>query len=184
MSSRLLFFFSILMALLMILLIDRNEAPDKLPSARTVPLPEYIAVDPVTVQYDSTGAINHHFRGSLFTHYPEKGTTEVLDPEIVLYREKSHPWQVNSKKGLIYNNGETVVLEGSVAIRQQGENSTTELLSEQLTLTPADKYAQTDKPVIINTALSHTEATGMRAWLDREYIELLSKVTGHHAFQP
>ncbi|MCB1615548.1 MAG: LPS export ABC transporter periplasmic protein LptC [Pseudomonadales bacterium] len=183
MSSRLIFFLTLLLAAVVSLLVNNNRKLPQQTTQSTNQYPEYIAVEPVTVQFNDQGLINHNFRGRLFTHYLESATTEVLEPELVIYRDADEPWHLRANKGSILENGETVLLNGDVQLWQtRSDIRQTELATEMLILKPQDKYAETDKPVMIKTLSSQTQATGMKTWLDKEYIELVSGVSGHHEF--
>jgi LPS export ABC transporter protein LptC len=54
------------------------------------------------------------------------------------------------------------------------------LRTERLRVIPDDDYAETDKPVTMQTDRQQVQANGMRAYMANNQIQLLGEVTSHY----
>ncbi|MDZ7808820.1 MAG: LPS export ABC transporter periplasmic protein LptC [Arhodomonas sp.] len=70
-------------------------------------------------------------------------------------------------------------LTGSVVLHRDPPRPL-RLSTEVLRLEPARDYAETDRPVTLESPDSRLEGRGARAWLDEQRVELLANVRGHH----
>ena len=72
-----------------------------------------------------------------------------------------------------------MLLLGEVEIWREGESGQRELeiLTQDLRVLPETQYGETDKPVVIRTPNSESKSVGMRAYLEKRRLELLSQVT-------
>lgn len=144
--------------------------------------------DAKSTSFDAEGKLAYTFKAAETRHYqvnPKKQSgkdyTEFTSPYMVLHHDPTNPWYVQAKQGKAKKNGTIVELWGDVIAWQidtQGKRS--ELTTTYLRLKPEQQYAETDKPVMIDTAGNKTQAVGMKAFLQQDRIELLSRVRGIH----
>lgn len=144
--------------------------------------------DAKSTSFDAEGNLAYTFKAAETRHFqknPKKQTakdyTEFTSPYMVLMHDPANPWYVQAKQGKARKNGTVIELWGDVIAWQidaNGERS--ELTTTYLRLKPEQQYAETDKPVMIDAAGSKTRAVGMKAFLQQDRIELLSRVRGIH----
>lgn len=110
--------------------------------------------------------------------------TNLSAPRVRLFQSpNTEPWHITSEHGQITNNGETITLWGNTKVWKTNEDlQRSELTSERLVVRPEQQFVETDKAVMLMTTGSTTRATGMRAYLKEDKIELLSNVRGTHEF--
>ena len=133
-------------------------------------------------QFASDGELAYQSRAFSIVHYPEADHTLLDAPRLTLYREEEAPWEVSALSGRIIGGAglldagllsgtataqsarETVELQDDVVVqrRRPGEGFI-ELHTEALTLFPGREYAETERPVIIDTQSGRTTAEGLRA---------------------
>ena len=142
-------------------------------------------------QFASDGELAYRIRAFSIIHYPEADRTLLDAPRLTLYREEEAPWEVSALSGRIIGGAglldagllsgtaaaqsgqETVELQDDVVVqrRRPGEGFI-ELHTEALTLFPGREYAETERPVIIDTQSGRTTAEGLRANLGAGTIAL------------
>ena len=141
-----------------------------------------------TRSFDDTGKLAYTFDAATTQHYqknPKRQTakdyTDFTSPYLVFYNDPAHPWHVQAKEGRARKNGTIIDLKGDVvAWKLDADGSRSELTTTYLRLKPEQQYAETNKPVMIDSAGSKTRAVGMKAFLQQDKIELLSRVRGIH----
>jgi lipopolysaccharide export system protein LptC len=149
--------------------------------ARDLGEPDLLMETAEISQFARDGGLAYRIRAIAIVHYPEADHTLLDAPRLTLYREDEPPWEVSAESGRIIGGTglldagpevttstapgrETVELEDDVLVqrRRPGEGFM-ELHTEQLTLYPGREYAETERPVIIDTQSGRTTAEGLRA---------------------
>lgn len=149
--------------------------------------PNNIVSDHTSRHFNEQGKLNHLFIASEVRHYQvhpkrqtEKDYTEINQPRLTLFRENAPPWRIISDTGHASANSSVITFEGNVMVWQEdpttGQRS--ELTTSKLVVKPDQHYAETDKPVMILAPDSTTSAVGMKALLNQDKIQLLSRVRG------
>jgi lipopolysaccharide export system protein LptC len=166
---------------------DPREAPierilDDAPQAvRDLGEPDLYMETAEISQFSRDGVLAYLIRAAAIVHYPEAEHTLLEAPRLVLYRDEEPPWEASARQGRIIGGTglldagpggagdtppgrETVELEDDVLIqrRRPGEGFM-ELHTERLTLYPGREYAETERPVIIDTHSGRITADGLRA---------------------
>lgn len=137
--------------------------------------------------FNEAGALNHLFLADQVRHFqvhPKRRTkkdyTEIERPRLTLYSDNTSPWKITSDTGHASANNSVITFEGNVIVWQKdpetGQRS--ELTTSKLIVKPNRHYAETDKPVMILAPDSTTSAVGMKALLNQDKIQLLSRVRG------
>ena len=103
-------------------------------------------------------------------------------PEITYFVDSGAPWQLRAEHGRAWNNVEDVHLQGEVTIRRSrsDDNLPANVDTSEVFLQPEQRYAETDEHTVYWREDARLEGIGLRAWLDREYLELLSDVRGRY----
>lgn len=166
---------------------DPRETPiervleDPPPTARDLGEPDLFMETAEISQFSRAGELAYLIRAVTIVHYPEAEHTLLEAPRLVLYRDAEPPWEASARSGRIIGGAglldvgpghasaaapgrEIVELEDGVLIqrRRPGEGFM-ELHTERLTLFPGREYAETERPVIIDTHSGRTTAEGLRA---------------------
>jgi lipopolysaccharide export system protein LptC len=153
------------------------------PAAVTRGAPDYYVHDFVVSAMDEAGHLRDRLRADTLYHFPLEDASELARPSMELYREDAPPWRIDAEEGRIYGQGELVLLLGEVHIRRAASPQTgpaVEVLTRELRVRPAERYAETDQPVTLLRNGTRIDAVGMRANLLEGRLELLAAVRGRH----
>jgi lipopolysaccharide export system protein LptC len=131
---------------------------------------------------DMTGQIKHRLQAKMMVHYPDDGSTELVQPLLEVYNADTQPWHVKSERGWVSARHDLVLLQGEVQIWREtaaGQREI-EVLTSDVRVLPDDRYAETAQAAIIRAPRTEYHAVGMRAWFNENRLELLKQVRGHH----
>lgn len=149
--------------------------------------PSNIVTDHTSRHFNQAGKLNHLFVANEVRHFQvhpkrqsEKDYTEITRPRLTLFRKDAPPWKIVSDTGHTTANSSVITFEGNVMVWQvdPATGHRSELTTSKLVVKPDQHYAETDKPVMILAPDSTTSAVGMKALLNQDKIELLSRVRG------
>lgn len=148
--------------------------------------PDYTMENFIITTMGATGAPEHRLQARYMAHYPDDGSTELTAPQFTLYERDDGPWQVSAGRGWVGGGQKFVVLRDNVLVEnpQAGPGKAMRMTTSELEVLPDDKFAQTGQPVTLRSQNALTHAVGMRAYLDEERLQLLSKVKGTYAPEP
>jgi LPS export ABC transporter protein LptC len=119
---------------------------------------------------------------SKLVNFTQNNTTKFEDPFIIHYVDNAPPWHISAKYGQAMHGTEKIILTQQVKIRQlPGPNShNVTFTTTQLTYHTKTSIAETDKPVTIIQPGSVVHAIGLKADLNKGYVNLLAKVKGQY----
>lgn len=154
--------------------------------------PANILINPINRSYNEEGRLTSAFKAAETQYFqvdPKRITqsdfTHITQPAMTLYNPQRPPWNLTADSGKISNNATIIKLSDNVRLWHSDElNQTSELTTSYMVLEPKRQYAHTDKPVTIRSVNEITQATGMKAFLKEERIQLLSNVRGIYEPQP
>ena len=90
------------------------------------------------------------------------------------------PGDLRADKGHILADRNIIQLTGNVVARTRGDIQTPISISTEYLELNTDTYvANTDRDVVIEYTNNKILATGLRAWLKEERLQLISNVNGH-----
>ncbi len=152
------------------------ELPQKAADGRKVP--DYYVENFTATTLDQSGFPSRRLDAAYMAHYPETDTHELTDPYLVLFAELATPWHVRSERGWVSPDGEEMLLLGKVHIWRNNESGERHLdiRTEDLRVLPGTEFGETEKRAVITTPSSESRGLGMRAWLGKSRLELLSEV--------
>ncbi|HSS64775.1 MAG TPA: LPS export ABC transporter periplasmic protein LptC [Gammaproteobacteria bacterium] len=153
-----------------------TEPPERAEGARQ--RPDYYVENFTATTLDLTGFPTRRLDAAYMAHYPETDTHELADPYLVLFAELATPWHVRSERGWISPDGDEMLLLGKVHIWRNDESGErqVDIRTEDLRVLPVTEYGETDERVVITTPSSESRGVGMRAWMGKGRLELLSQV--------
>jgi lipopolysaccharide export system protein LptC len=164
--------------------LDRLGPKTEAPTRSASHVPDYYVENFTTTTMDENGFPRRRVTADYMAHFPDTDTHELSNPQMVLYRESKTPWYIRSERGWISSNREVMLLLGKVHIWRDnaaGERQL-DIRTEDLRVLPNSDYGETDRPVVISTPTSESRGVGMRAFLGKSRLELLSEV--HTVYAP
>lgn len=149
--------------------------------------PDAIMEDAFTQQFNQQGDIEYTLSSKQIRYFDDTendtGIVEYDQPKLIFFGDvESATIVLSAQSGISDDDGETIELSDNVQIIQEAENDQqNQLTTESLTIFPAKKLAETDKPVMITEPNGTTTATGLKADFNKQSFELLSNVRGNYA---
>ena len=131
-------------------------------------------------QFDETGQLTNHLFTPELQHVPANNTHELKTPQIVIKQLNEPDWKIESNHAQAIHGGEQIKFTGNVVVHQDEKGN--KLNTEELTYFAKQKLATSSTQVQFKQPGSTVNSTGMRAYLDKKYIQLLSQ--SHATFEP
>ncbi|KUJ83255.1 LPS export ABC transporter periplasmic protein LptC [Microbulbifer flavimaris] len=160
-----------------------ESPPEQLLGKRPTPKEYNRAADLVireakTRHFNTEGTLAYRVDADSITYFQfaRRDRANLDKPRIVFYQGESPRWRTESRKGVAHNNGQRVVLRGDVNIWELPETDGIHLQTPAITIKPRQEYAETDKIVKITAGANRTEGRGLRAFLKKDRVEILSEV--------
>ncbi len=116
---------------------------------------------------------------------PGQGGVRIEQPTLDWYQPdgQTREWRLQAEQGWGAADQQTLRLEGAVTmirLAYSGKSPMT-ITTRDVVIRPAQRYAETAAPLHLTTPDGELQATGARAWLDQQRLELLSEVRGVYA---
>lgn len=130
-------------------------------------------------KYNADGSLYYKMQSTHITHNENNDIALVTQPIMKLYAAQNVQWNVTAERGKVYNHQQAIDLIDNVAISKYESNNNTpalRLTTQLITLHPEDNTFATDEHVNIKTDTTHTTATGMKASMENNRIQLLHNV--------
>lgn len=142
--------------------------------------PESFADNAVYLAFDDKGQLTSELQSPRVEEFSQNNLAHMQQPRAKLYSKDSRvPWLLRADRGTYNLKSEVMQLDGQVAVtRPLPDQPPAQLHTSSLTLDNARGIVHTDAPVTIKDANGITKAVGMRAWVDKRVLELLSQVRG------
>jgi lipopolysaccharide export system protein LptC len=123
-------------------------------------------------QYGEAGTVRYRLESAEVLHYDAEGLTRLTAPALTLNRAPQSPWLARAGEGFVKetdaasgNDGEVILLRDDVHLEQQEPNRI-EIAASTLSIYPDRQFAETDRPVIIDSASGRISAVGMSGDLE------------------
>ena len=131
------------------------------------------------VRTGETGQVLYRVQTDEATQIDEDGIIE-MDLVRVSYEPLTEvPWDLRADKGHILPDRNIIQLTGDVVAKTRGETQAPIRISTDFLELDTDTYiANTDRDVAIDYTNNRIFATGLRAYLKEERLQLISKVNG------
>jgi lipopolysaccharide export system protein LptC len=97
----------------------------------------------------------------------------LKSPQIKISQANQPDWQIHANLAHATHGGKEITFTGNVIIQQDQKGN--QLNTEELTYYPDQKLALSPATVQFKQPGSTVHSQGMRAYLDKKYIQLLSK---------
>ena len=167
-------------------------APQKLPTAATSDVkperfPVFFIEGIEALQFDDAGHLAYQFNASEAKHFqsnPKKPSpddfTEIQEPGFNFFKGDAQPWHLTALRGTSTQNGEKLALDDNVTAWQKLVEGETRIDTQQLTLYPAQQFAESDKAVIITYPRTVYRGEGLEVDFKQQVFTLLANVKGTH----
>lgn len=155
-------------------------------SASSAPQPSTIIDDAQLDSFDETGRKVRQLNGKRITYFDADKRSLIETPHLyVLHlndnKKSETPWEVTADKATAYQTSSIIDLYGNVTLFSNATlGGPTRIMSEYLHVNTERELAHTDKAVTIHARNSVSQAVGMQADLEHDYLQLPSRVKEIH----
>ncbi|MBL8259731.1 MAG: LPS export ABC transporter periplasmic protein LptC [Candidatus Competibacteraceae bacterium] len=140
------------------------------------------------VRMNAAGLREYVVEAPRLTQLPGPLGTRIERPVLDWYQPdgETREWRLQAERGWVAADQKTIRLEGAVVMTRAADSGKTpvEVTTRDLLVRPGERYAETAAPARAVTPGGELRAVGVRAYLDREQLELLSEVRGHYEPSP
>jgi len=130
--------------------------------------------------FDQHGDISTQLHAQRLEHWAGEQAARLIQPRLSIRDRQQRLWRVHARSGRIYPANQPLLLEQEVIMRQEPENDGLLLQTTRLRIDRNGDSVETDEAVVLQAGSWHFTATGMRANLSRQRLELLAQVRGIH----
>ena len=162
-----------------------EQAPEKpQPTASNNTIPDSYMENFTTYVMDKDGNLRHEMRASYMEHFSSSDHSNFVAPEFIFHRSDNSKWTMSADKGTAKNGTEEITFLGKVIITREQldkDDTTLTIHTDELLVRPDDSYVETDKLITITSGKHSIKSTGIRAYIKKGRLELLSRVRGVYA---
>lgn len=173
--------------LLVLAMLSREEAGKnqlRVPGTTddTLARSDYYMEGVVSRHFDQHGHLSHVLSAPRIDHFLAEKRSRMQQPAISLIRADGTPYELHAALADAEHGTETVRLQQDVTLSRAGQGAVAPLRmeTEQLQIDLRARSAETPGPVRFVSSTGTVSATGLRANLVTEQIELLAKVQAHY----
>lgn len=141
----------------------------------------YYVNDATLTGTDDDGHILYRVTAATVQQTPADGSVSLQTVAVNYDPAAQVPWTLRADTGRIPPGGKMIELSGNVvAATREADSPAATIRTDYLEFDPGTDVATTDRKVVIEYAGSTVHATGLRAMLRQDRLELLSDVTGQY----
>jgi lipopolysaccharide export system protein LptC len=141
----------------------------------------YYVNDATLTGTDDAGRILYRLSAATVVQTPADGSISLQSVAMNYDPAGQAPWTLHADTGRIPPGGKMIELSGNVvAATREADSPAATIRTDYLELDPDTEVATTDREVVIDYAGSTVHATGLRAMLRQDRLQLLSDVTGRY----
>lgn len=145
--------------------------------------PQYVVDGLEVYATGEDGRPKHRLRARRLLHFDDDGSTELELPRLTLYDPEAPPWEVESERGWVSEDGNLVRLHGQVTINRAGDsvNRPVRILTSDLEVEPDREYAETAQHVEVYSNQDWVRSDGAQVWFSEPMrVKFLSNVRGRY----
>ena len=153
------------------------------PSAKKTPQsaePDFYLSNTTSIEFDPSGQPRYRFNAKRLEHFPVGDYTLVESPDITLFHDDGTPWYISANQGRASSGNENIKLWDNVVILRDTPKDPLQMNTRTLTIIPTKDMAETKQDIEILGKRGKVEATGMKAYINENRMELLSNVRVWH----
>ena len=140
--------------------------------------PDYYMDNFRTFNMEQDGTLKNRLQAEYMAHYPDDDTIELVRPVLEIPRANSPSINIIADKGWVTPDNEVILLTGNVNLWQNDAagNKRLEINTSDVRILIKQEYAETDKPSTIIGKDTTVTATGVKAYLKENRLQLLNNV--------
>lgn len=175
----------LLLAVLGLWLQQQEDQGARQPQNDAAAVMDYSMSDFEITAMDANGRPKHRLRGVSMMHYAETDYAELVQPHLEIYREQGGPMLLDAELAMVYQGGESVLLQGDVKILRQNQDNRpdTELRTRDIWFYADREIAETSEVVTIQDGIGITTARGMKIDTRAGSVHLLAAVRGEYVLE-
>lgn len=152
-------------------------------------VPEWFGIDVRVIEMNELGYPKREFHAEKMVHYQAQNMTDLFKPHFTLFNEKNEPWHLEGEKGRTFHGKRTTDIDRldlwkNVTLWQQTPARPTRMTTSTIAIFPEQEFAQTDQAVALNQPGQLLTGVGLKAYFDKQSVQLLSQVRSEHAQKP
>lgn len=141
----------------------------------------YYVNDATLTGTDDEGHVLYRIHAATGLQTPVDGSFDLHSVSVNYDPTGQAPWTLSADTGRISPGGKMIDLSGNVvAATREADRPATTIRTDYLEFDPRTDIATTDRKVVIEYAGSIVHATGLRAMLQQDRLQLRSDVTGRY----
>ncbi len=146
---------------------------------------EYMTHFLVTV-FTPEGSLKNKLTANYWAYQPETQGSTLTTPHIIIYKPDGSLWTIDAERGFIKqpNIGiiDQIIFNDHVVINRPATSEfiPMTLETDELLYQPSKEYAESDQFVVMTKPGLKISGIGMRAFLDRGFVELLHNVKTYY----
>lgn len=131
---------------------------------------------------DKQGKVKMKIDTPRLLHYKENDLSKLYKPQVILYRNSTHPWFITAQKATALQGINQVDFINEVVIHHPADEGSpaTLIRTKLLSVFPEEQIARSDQVVSMEQPNLRINATGMYADIGKGDIKLLSATRGEY----
>lgn len=154
------------------------RAADGIP--RTDGQPELSIDRPLWQDFDTDGRLARELAALSLEKWPGENRARLTEPQLQLVDGQQQRWWVQARLGWLDEDEQRLQLEQQVRLQREPQTGGLVVTTETLRIDERDGLIETDQAVVLTSGNWHFTATGLRAALGRQQLQLLGNVRGIH----
>lgn len=150
--------------------------------------PDYFLQNFTATTMDNTGKPAYQVKADYLEHYPDDDSMKLKQPVFTFYENNIKTWIAQANEAIVLQKSQIIHLNGNVILNQisnPNESANKEvrpinLTANQLTIEPERSIAHTKSEIKLIKGNNHIQAIGMRADINKNRIEFLSKTRSQY----
>lgn len=146
--------------------------------------PDYFLKKFTATTMNNSGKPAYQVKADYLEHYPDDNSMKLQQARFWFYENNIKTWTVQANEAVILQNSKEIHFKGKVILNQilnsDKNNAAIILTAEQLTIEPEQNLAHTKSKIKLFKGNSYIQALGMRADMNKNRIEFLSKTRSHY----
>ncbi|MCC6301691.1 MAG: LPS export ABC transporter periplasmic protein LptC [Gammaproteobacteria bacterium] len=162
---------------------QQQEAPGRAPETARGDRPDYYLTGFELTEMNAAGAVERRLDADDLYHYPDRATSTLTRPRLVVYEDGRAAWNIAALRGTASERERLINLQGDVRVNYSGVDPKEDMrmYTNELDVWPDSKLAETRAAVRIEDRAGVTRAVGMTADLARRRTLLHAEVRSEYA---
>ena len=142
--------------------------------------PELYIEQPQWRSFDRNGGLVRELTAGRLEKWSGDNQARLSEPRLQLVDSRRQHWQAEARLGWLDEDSRLLRLERQVRLEREPRDNGLVVTTQTLQISERDGLIETDRAVVLESGNWHFTATGMRAELGRQQLQLLGNVRGIH----